>query len=411
MARKYTILKVLIQNLNKGFTLIELIVGLLIMVIVGGLAMNALVEASNTFNNDKKNIDSSQNLSAVLELIGNDIRQSGEQISDDKFPTIEIKQNPIYLTSGNTTISDSSTITIRRALSTALPLCEQIAAGADPTTIIVADGPGTTAGATPLKPTSCKPFVGTAPTTPVPVLPNALREARNYRCKLDDLNADYSSNTADFCQTSAQKTAAIAAGTDLEKVRAVVSDQNGHIRTFQYSDDDTATANLYKIKINSISTDANHNVAYDIGKPIYLIEERTYTLNSQGNLTVSIDGGAANTLISGIARFKVSAKGYTNATDKIISTNVPTALDCAATDGVRIPTTPTTQDPKYACKFNNRTAVGDPAYDWKMLAGIKVELQARYDSTGRATEANALTKDIDKLQAAAEFFPRNVLSK
>jgi prepilin-type N-terminal cleavage/methylation domain-containing protein len=410
MARKYTILKVLIQNLNKGFTLIELIFGLLIMTIVGGLAMNALVDASKTFSNDKKNIESSQNLSAILELIGNDIKQAGEQIGDDQFPTIEINQNPIYLTSGNTTNSDSSTITIRRALSTSLTLCEQIAASANPTTILVADGPATT-GATPTKPTSCRPFVGTVPTTPVPVLPTVLREARNYRCKLDDPNADYSSNTADFCQTSAQKTAAIAAGTDLERVRAVVSDQNGHIRTFQYFDDDTATANLYKIKINNISTDANHNVAYDIGRPIYLIEERRYALDTIGNLTVSVDGGAPNTLISGIARFKVSAKGYTNATDKIISTTVPAALACATTDGVRIPTTPTTQDPQYACKFNNRTAVGDPAYNWKMIAGIKVELQARYDSTGRATEANALPTDIAKLQAAAEFFPRNVLSK
>ena len=404
MARKYTILKVLIQNLNKGFTLIELIFSLLIMTIVGGLAMNALVDASKTFSNDKKNIDSSQNLSAILELIGNDIKQAGEQIGDDQFPTIEINQNPIYLTSGNTTISDSSTITIRRALSTSLTLCEQIAASTNPTTILVADGPATT-GATPTKPTSCRPFVGSAPTTPVPVLPNTLREARNYRCKLDDPNADYSSNTADFCETSA------GARKNLEKVRAVVSDQNGHIRTFQYSDDDTATADLYKLTISGISADANHNVAYDIGRPIYLIEERKYALDTIGNLTVSVDGGAPNTLISGIARFKVSAKGYTNATDKIISTSVPAALACATTDGVRIPTTPTTQDPQYACKFNNRTAVGDPAYNWKMIAGIKVELQARYDSTGRATEANALTKDIEKLQAAAEFFPRNVLSK
>ena len=60
MQTKYTILKALIQNSNKnpGFTLLELIVGLSIMVLVGGFAMNAFVDSSKTFSNDKKNIDS-----------------------------------------------------------------------------------------------------------------------------------------------------------------------------------------------------------------------------------------------------------------------------------------------------------------------------------------------------------------
>ena len=75
MAPKYTILKVLIQNLSKidkrtkGFTLLELIIGLSIMLIVGGLAMNAFVQASISFNRDQKSINSNQNLSAILEVI------------------------------------------------------------------------------------------------------------------------------------------------------------------------------------------------------------------------------------------------------------------------------------------------------------------------------------------------------
>ena len=48
MAQKYTILKVIIQNFsrtnktNQGFTLIELIVGMSIMLIIGGLAINSI---------------------------------------------------------------------------------------------------------------------------------------------------------------------------------------------------------------------------------------------------------------------------------------------------------------------------------------------------------------------------------
>ena len=47
--------------------------------------MNALIDVSSGLNKDKRSIDSSQNLSAVLEIIGNDIRQSGEKINDTNF--------------------------------------------------------------------------------------------------------------------------------------------------------------------------------------------------------------------------------------------------------------------------------------------------------------------------------------
>ena len=98
MAQKYTILKVILQIFSKahksdrGFTLIELIVGLSIMLIVSGLAMNALVEANAGFSKEKRNIESSQNMSAILEMIGNDIKQAGENISDNSFRRSSLKQ-------------------------------------------------------------------------------------------------------------------------------------------------------------------------------------------------------------------------------------------------------------------------------------------------------------------------------
>ena len=60
----------------QGFTLIELIFGLLVMVIVGGLAMNALIDVSTGLNKDKRSIDSSQNISAVLDV---------EDVISDKY--------------------------------------------------------------------------------------------------------------------------------------------------------------------------------------------------------------------------------------------------------------------------------------------------------------------------------------
>ena len=90
-----TIFKVLIhnsiksRNSNNGFTLLELLIGLVLMSVVGGLAMNAFVQTSTSFRQDKKDIETSQDLSAVLEIIGNDIRQAGENINDGSFPAIE----------------------------------------------------------------------------------------------------------------------------------------------------------------------------------------------------------------------------------------------------------------------------------------------------------------------------------
>lgn len=400
MVQKYTILKVLIRTSSKGFTLLELIVGMAIMLIIGGLAMNAFIEASNSFRNDKRNIDNDQNMSAILEMIGNDIKQSGEQINDPNFPTVEITGNTI----SGTIVTASSTIIVRRALIPPLTLCQTIPANLNnasplPPTLLVADS--TLTGTT-----SCAPGTLTTTANPTPVnRPSALMEARRYRCKLDDINADYTAiNTTDYCRTTKPS----PASSDLEQVWAAISDGNGRIRIFSYADDSevvSGTDRSYRISVglfdNGTSTmlatadSRNTGVAYDIGRPIYLIEERRYTLDNDGNLKVSVDGGANfSTLIKGISRFKVSAKLYSDTTTKAIQT--APANGCAG-------------DTQYTCRFNFNTAITDPAYNWKTLAGIKVELQARYDPTGRNLTASA--KDLEKLTAVAEFFPRNVLSK
>jgi prepilin-type N-terminal cleavage/methylation domain-containing protein len=451
MAQKYTILKVLIQHLNKfkksdkGFTLLELIFGLTIMVIVGGLAMNAFISASSDFNKDKKSIDSSQNLSAILEMIGNDIKQSGELISDPSFPTIEFATNTDI-----GSMSGSSKVIIRRAVSDPLTLCQSIAANTDPTTLttlFVADTTQIAASANCNARTTDNPLLVVRPATVYPTspataypstplvltLPTALRKARDYRCKLDELNPTvaYDSSTRvaqDFCDSSA-----------LEKVRIAVSDRGGRILIFNQTDEtadgtnpaDTVSTGVRKYGITveaagtvSAANDArgmnkatidtntkNKTVAYNIGSPIYLLEERVYSLTSAGEFQVSVNGKAPATLIKKIANFRVSARGYTNATDGAVN---PTPANDVCTNTAPFSDQPVTGDatvdaPQYICKFNYNALVGDPAMNWKMIAGVKIELHAKYDGTGGATAPT--TNDADKLKAAAEYFPRNVLSK
>jgi prepilin-type N-terminal cleavage/methylation domain-containing protein len=394
MVIKYTILKVLTQNSSKvrnsktGFTLIELIVGLVIMVIVGGLAMNAFIQASKNFSDDKKNIDSSQNLSAVLEVIGNDIKQSGEQINEFNFPVIKIEP------AGSGSMSGSSKITIRRALTTPLTLCETIAAGSMATALTVADNSIANA--------NCQVGTLVSTTTPVVTRPTLLKEARDYRCKLDDINGDYTDATRDFCFS----------GSTTEKVLAAMSDGAGNLRLFRYLDDDESSPNIqYRLTTeqplsNSFSTSTPNVVTYATGSPIYLIEERTYSLDPNGNLQLERDAsGTRETLIKGIQSFKVSARVYGDTTTKAAD-----PIDNPGTTAGAAPSVlPHTRrcDPTiayYICDFNSTTVD-----NWKTLQGIKVELQAKYDASGGNSTASA--NDVDKLSAKAEFFPRNVLSK
>ncbi len=455
MAQKYTILKVIIQSFSKinktskGFTLIELIVGLSILLIVGGLAISALVQASIDFNKDKKSIDASQSVSAILEIIGNDIKQSGENINDRNFPTIEFN----VATAAETTLkTGSSKIIVRRALTDPLTLCESIAANADPTartSIVVADNtPATvTASANCDVGTSSSRLVAARPSTdyelirtptptdPVPttslatsdlILPKALRKVRDYRCQLDEPNPavaydDVSQATATFCGSPTPA---------LERIRIAVSNESGQFLIFNQTNEtlgatspsftNTAIDKKYSITVNTnspaldtasvASNTKNRAVAYPIKSPIYVIEERVYTLSSSGFLQLSINGAAPQTLTKKIDNFRISAKTYTNSTDRIIEPT-PAANVCTnAAPFADQPTTGSVDNPRYICKLNYFTGVAaaDKA-DWKTLAGIKVEIQTQYDGTGQ--NATATAADANKLYAVSEFFPRNVLSK
>jgi type II secretory pathway pseudopilin PulG len=382
MVQKYTIWKLLIQNLNKenrsvkGFTLLELVFGMLITIIVGGLALNAFIQASNSFNKDKKDIDSNQKLSAILELIGNDVRQAGEQINDASFPAVEIEPN----TDAGSMVG-SSKITIRRALSVALTLCDNNPLSGATSVLTVAEDALATSG--------CN--VGTLSTTTIPTTvsrPNALRQARDKRCQLDDPNGNYTVANTDFCQ-----------GNAAESVMAIMSDGLGNFRTLRYTDDNEVSATKYQISVSSLSASIpNAAATFASGAtPIYLIEESIYSLTNDGWIQVARNGGNPQTLVKGVTAFNVDARVYADKATKAPEPS-PLARRCVKVN------------PAYTCRFNARL-VTEPPDDWKTLQGVRVKIQAKYDATGRATEANASTADLDKLKAEAEFFPRNVLSR
>ncbi|WP_373538848.1 PilW family protein [Chamaesiphon sp.] len=395
---------------NSGFTLIELIVSTIILIIVTGLTLDTYINFNKIFVRSNKDIETSHNLSTILDSIGADIKQAGEGITDPLFPVVEFNFDP-----NNTTATplQPSTITIRKAIQPALTLCQDIPGDGDPlpSSINIAD----------LTSSNVNCMFGTVPSSFFPpsslVSPFAnLMGIREYRCQLDNYDLNYLETSIDLCDSPLS--------TGRERIRAAVSDAGGHLRTFDYYDDNFNTdAAQYFIKTamtvaDRTDTPRNTMVPYGVGSPIYLIEERVYALNNSGSLTLSINGSPPATLVKGIAQFNISAKLYNNVTNRAIDPTPATATTLNPLPSVLagdictfnpIPAG-TIADPQYVCKFNDNQAITDPPnLKWQTIAAIRISLQSKYDSTGE--NIIPTVADLRKLTATAEYFPRNTLSK
>lgn len=108
---------------NSGFSLIELIVAMAVSSIIIVLASQALLQTQSSFSRDQRRVSANQKMSSVLELVGREIRQAGELITDPDFPTIQV----VPLSAGeNAPVS----LIIYRAISTPISMCTTHADGA-----------------------------------------------------------------------------------------------------------------------------------------------------------------------------------------------------------------------------------------------------------------------------------------
>jgi prepilin-type N-terminal cleavage/methylation domain-containing protein len=101
---------------NKGFSLIELIVTMAISSVVVALASQLLLQTQNSFSRDQKRVSTNQKMSSVLEIIGREIRQAGELITDPDFPTIKVTP----LSSGS---NPPVSLIVYRAVSNPMSMC------------------------------------------------------------------------------------------------------------------------------------------------------------------------------------------------------------------------------------------------------------------------------------------------
>jgi prepilin-type N-terminal cleavage/methylation domain-containing protein len=356
---------------NKGFTLAELLVGMVISTITLGLAFAAFESASKSYSNDKVRVDTGQSLTAVLDLIGTDIKQAGEQIGNSSFPTIKISDG-------------GKTITIRKALSDALPLCQSLSA-TDPllttanttTNVLISDGSIPTATA-----------AGCSSVVP-PALPASVSDWQTARTELG--------------------------GTG----RVALVKQNGQTKILDYTgevqDSDYTTSKKYRLSLkNTQLTDisgANISpatienpvttavVSYAAGDSLYLIEERTYryhinpTDSQDVRLLLRVNGGSEQILIAGLKPNNGSSNDGFSVAANVTSPASPSPTIVSETT------------------FPNPSPTSNPNINWKKIVGVNVSLEVNPPSTCPSPPTNIDGCRPEDFRTSGTFYPRNVMSK
>jgi hypothetical protein len=128
MAQQYMKWMLVSRTSVKGFTILEMMVGIAMTLTVSALALAALSNAESGFSKDKSKIEGGQKLSSVLDIVGRDIVQAGEQVNEPKFPVARIIPDP----------SKGSRLIVYRGLEEAISTCGAIVAGTPTSSISVA---------------------------------------------------------------------------------------------------------------------------------------------------------------------------------------------------------------------------------------------------------------------------------
>lgn len=98
---------------TQGFTLLELLVGMLLLMIILGMVLTTTLNTVGLYRKDQSRIGANRNTRGTLDVVNSDIRQAGERLSSD-FPAVQITQDA----GGN------SVLTLRRGLlDSPLPVC------------------------------------------------------------------------------------------------------------------------------------------------------------------------------------------------------------------------------------------------------------------------------------------------
>jgi prepilin-type N-terminal cleavage/methylation domain-containing protein len=375
---------------NKGFTLVELLVGMIISTIVLGVAFMMFENASKSYSNDKVRVDAGQGLTAILDLIGTDIKQAGEQIDNAKFPTVKISDG-------------GKTISIRRALTDALTICQSLAAtdallttGNNATDVLIGDS---TLPTTPTPPSSCSTSVS---------IPDWLTGRTDLggtgRVALVKSSGDFSGQAKILDYT----------GESPDPGYATNNKYKLSLKNTQLTDIDGTNISPATIESPVTTTPVANYVA---GDRLYLIEERTYRYHVNPadpkdiRLLLRVNGGDEQVLVSGLETDGFSVTANINPPSPPSASPSPsTSASPSATPSPPPPPSPTIKETTFPNPVATSSPSGSlPNNEWKKIAGVSISLKLKKPSSCTSNNQNGCKPE--DFETSGTFYPRNVMSK
>lgn len=375
------------HGLNSGFTLVELTATLLISSILIGLALQVIVDQRRIFIKDQARIQVNQNLRAAMDLVGTDIKQTGERLErDTELPGISV----INGASG----APDELVLQRKLLPDVMPVCQTIAAGSTQSTIDVSV-------VTPSPATIALPLIGNClfsngNISDNPDVPDTLEQFRNYRRSQNDspgTNPPVATRTSTL--TSPATNCSQVGGADGECAWAYIHDPvNNRGEFFLYSFENSGscafgtlvTRSCFRIHASPRPT-GTWQYTYTYGgtaaaaanQPrIYILEERRYSLVTDTStprpddfilrLVLNRQTTAPLRLVNQLSGFQVQAQTPAGMVDSFnpLVNSLPTW-----------------------------------ATDWRQVQNLRVDLTAINPNTNTP---------VSNLGLSSQFLPRNTLS-
>ncbi len=372
---------------NKGLTLVELLVSVVVGTIVLGIGFAGAVSNRDLFVQDVSFNTVNQNVSAAMDLAGLDIRQIGENIGTvATYPAVQVTNG------GGTT---SSEIIIRKNPLVSLRACENTTGGLPITVAMrVTFNSGDPDN---FDPTDANNNDIDDEREANPTVAAALDASNQPNCRLTaDLNSDgWPDDNLEKWRNYRREN--VAAGITT-KALVFNSAGTGSQDSFDYSAETGPTTTTFTLAGTgrtgrivrytiSRSTGDWTDPTTIAGRSLYLVEERRYRLSGD-TLQVIVNGGTPISLVKGLSSFRVNV----NRRSDFVGNTSSQDFCWKSNDDATVALTSPISTPPANCGVNNQ---------WNQIQSIDVAVSSTTAGVGTVQANRSLTK---------RFFPRSVFS-
>jgi prepilin-type N-terminal cleavage/methylation domain-containing protein len=346
------------RSKQSGFTLVELVVGMSITTVITVVALQLLSNTQKEFSQDTNNLDKSLKRTSIIDVIGSDIRQAGEQIEDPRFPVVKMAPNTANASGGDSLV-------LYRGLGNPLPFCN--------TTTV------------PINTSVSEWFMSSTDATVI----NSSQECRANTVVAPQI---YPANLQEWSDNR-------AAGKDF----GVIHSNNGQVQPFKFTNQSETTpgSTIYKISNDPFVA----TFAIDRRMLAYLVEKKEYLVCDKKlymRLNSAVEGECPNG--SNDAQFQIISS---NIDEMKVEISLP-KVDLTTGDEL-IPAQTEVVSNSIFPPLSPTPAQQN--FFWRNIQLVKIQVK----STPEANDCSGVTTPIctekrKKLVAESSFYPRNVMS-